>query len=131
MTRCIQILASLVLSSALAYGGEPKIGTFSGSRSDVFTAAVRAAQKNWAVRFADEKQGVVTFSTGISMTSNGMECSAIIEEIEPGKTRVTMKSQKKAQLYAWGVGGRIAKKFFAAIDAELAASRAAPAPARQ
>jgi hypothetical protein len=111
----------LVLALAVpALAGDPKIGEFKASPHDVFTAAVRSAQKNWAVKFADEKSGVITFTSGISMTSNGMECSALVEPMSDGGTRVTLRTAKKAQLYAWGVGGRIAKKFFEGIDKELA-----------
>jgi hypothetical protein len=47
-----------------------KKAVFSGTVDEVFDAAVKAAQLNWSVKFADRKTGLLTFTTGMSFTSN-------------------------------------------------------------
>jgi hypothetical protein len=42
-----------------------------------------------------------------------------LDKEEDGRTRVKLNTQKKGQLFAWGAGGRIAKKFWSAVDEQL------------
>lgn len=97
----------------------------------MFQATLLAAQHNWAVRSADENAGVISFDTGISLTSNGMACSALVVQLRDGKVEVRLTTQKKLQAFAWGVGGRIANKLFAAIEVELQNIRNQPLPAEK
>jgi hypothetical protein len=122
MKRVIVCFLLLLSTAAVA---ATKTYTFEGSMEEVFDAAVKVAQTDWSVTFADRKTAMISFNTGMSLTSNGMECSAQLEPLEGGKVRISMKTQKKAQMYAWGVGDRIADKWFKGIDAEMVKTRAA------
>jgi len=124
-TRFLAILLVvffLIATSAAA----PKTYIFSGTIDEAFDAAVRVIQANWSMSYADRKTATLSFNTGTSFTSNGMECSAALEQVQPGQVRMTLKTQKKnGQVIAWGVGDRIASKLFKGIDAELAKYRTA------
>jgi len=73
--------------------------------------------------------GTFSFNTGTSLTSNGMECSAVLEEVPGTQVRVTLKTQEKnGQVIAWGVGDRIASKLFNGIENELGKQRAERKP---
>lgn len=122
-TALLIIVTVLLVAPAFAVS---KKAVFTGTPDEVFDAAVKAAQANWSVKFADRKTGTVTFSTGMSFTSNGMECSAVIAPNSDGRVGVTLTTQKKAQIFAWDVGKRIADKFFAAITQQLALGRTPP-----
>jgi hypothetical protein len=90
---------------------------------------VKVAQANWSMTYADRKTGTFSFNTGTSLTSNGMECSAVLEEVPGTQVRVTLKTQKKnGQVIAWGVGDRIASKLFNGIGNELGKQRAGRKP---
>ena len=116
------ILASLIVFCLPAIAHSPKTATFDGSLDEVFDAAVRTAQSDWSVTFADRKTGTISFATGTSFTSNGMECSASLQPMGGRQVVVTLKTQKKnGQIIAWGVGDRIASKFFEGIKSELGA----------
>jgi hypothetical protein len=113
----------LLTSTAIAHAG--KTATYEGTIDEVFDAAVKVAQSNWSVTYADRKTGTFSFNTGTSLTSNGMECSAILEEVPGTRVRVTLKTQKKnGQVIAWGVGDRIASKLFNGIGDEIGKQRA-------
>jgi hypothetical protein len=59
------------------------------------------------------------FHSGISLTSNGFRVGVTLTKLEDNKTRVKVNTQKKAQVFAWGAGGRITEKFFKAVDEQL------------
>ncbi len=126
MKKLAFFFALLLLAAPLS--ASPKRAIFTGSADEVFDAAVKAAQRHWSVRFSDRKTGMLTFTTGMSLTSNGMECSAVIKPLDNRSVEVTLTPHKKAQVFAWDVGKRIADKFFAAIAEELA-SKGTPIPA--
>jgi hypothetical protein len=118
--RAMLLLALITVLPLSLFAGAPKIKQFDGSMDDVFTAALKAAQSNWSVTFSDRASGLVSFNTGTSFTSNGMECSATLQEMKDGKIQISLKTQKKhGQIVAWGVGDRIADKWFKAIAAQL------------
>lgn len=125
MKKLVVIVAAILI--ALPCVASSKKAVFIGTAEEVFEAAVKAAQSNWSVKFADRKAGLLTFTTGMSFTSNGTECSAVVKAIDNGRVEVTLTPHKKAQVFAWDVGKRIADKFFAAITEQLALARAAPA----
>jgi len=111
---------SLFLLVSFAVAHSPKTATFEGTIDEVFDAAVKVAQADWSVSYADRKTGTLSFTTGTSLTSNGMECSVILEEVPGTQVRATVKTQKKnGQIYAWGVGDRIASKLFDGMGDEL------------
>lgn len=127
--RAVAGVLTLFLLASAAVAHAPKTATFEGSIDEVFDAAVKVAQANWSVSYADRKTGTLSFTTGTSLTSNGMECSAILEEVPGTQVRVTLKTQKKnGQIYAWGVGDRIASKLFNGIGDEIGKQRAGRKP---
>ena len=87
------LIRFLLVSGAMAHA--LKTATFEGNIDEVFDAAVKVAQADWSVSYADRKTGTLSFTTGTSSTSNGMECSAILEEVPGTQVRVTVKTQKK------------------------------------
>lgn len=113
------VICAALLALCIPALASPKKHDFKGTMDQVFDAALVSAQKNWTVEFADRKAHMLTFHSGVSLTSNGMECSASFRDVKPGTVEVILHTQKKMQVYAWGVGGRIADKFFKAIDQQL------------
>jgi hypothetical protein len=85
----------------------------------VWTSAVQAAAENFTVAHSDKESGVFEFHTGISMASNGFRCGVTVSKTNEDEIKVKLNTQKKAQLFAWGAGGRIAEKFFKALDKKL------------
>jgi hypothetical protein len=92
---------------------------YNGALDVVWKAAIRAASENFSVAHSDKESGTFEFHTGISMTSNGFRCSVTVTEMEDKRVRVRVNPQKKAQLFAWGAGGRIIDKFFKALDRNM------------
>jgi hypothetical protein len=43
----------------------------------------------------------------------------LVNEIEPGRTRITARAVQAGQLYDWGAGKGNSKKFFDALRANL------------
>lgn len=70
----------------------------------------------------------LSFTTGTSARTWGMDCSVLIERVTDAEARVTVRTQKKHQLYAWNVGESIAKKYFDAIQDELSKTQSSPKP---
>ena len=97
----VLLICFLLAVPALAVS---KKAGFAGTPDEVFDAVVKAAQAHWTVKF---------------------ECSAVLAPIGEGRVEVTLTTHKKAQLFAWDVGKRIADKFFAAVSEQLA-SRSSP-----
>jgi hypothetical protein len=130
MLKGSRVLAVAIVLLALASScfGASKKATFAGDVDSVFDAAVRAARLNWTVGAVDRKTGTLSFSAGMSLTSNGIDCSVTVEAIEPGTVQVTLIPHKKAQLFAWDVGKRIADKFFASVQSELDKQKTAKLP---
>jgi len=85
----------------------------------VWVAAVQAAAEHFTVAHSDKESGVFEFHTGISMTSNGFRCGVTVSKTDEDQIRVKLNTQKKAQLFAWGAGGRIGNKFFKELDKKL------------
>ena len=76
-------------------------------------------EENFAVETADKENGLLTFQTGISMTSNGFRVGVSLVKLDDGRIKVKTNTQKKMQLVAWGAGGRIAEKFFKSVDTAI------------
>lgn len=112
------LVIAIVLIGATAFAA-PKKKVIDGRLDDVFKASVLAAQKHWTVSFIDRELHMFSFDTGMSFTSNGMACSVSARQIEPNKVELVLQTRKKAQLAAWGVGGRIANKLFTETEIQL------------
>jgi hypothetical protein len=117
------IVLVVVFSCAAAVAHDGKAYIFDGTPDEVFNAAVKVIQADWAVSYADRQTMTLSFTTGTSATTWGMDCSAVLEQVSPGQIKMTIKAQKKHQLYAFGVGDRIASKLFKGMEAELASHR--------
>jgi NADH dehydrogenase FAD-containing subunit len=117
-------MSTLILSwPGLASPSPAKVQVFDGSVDQVFNAAVKAIEKNWKkVKSTDLKTGTIQFHTGVSPSTWGEDCTALLRDLGNGKVEVSLKSTNSAQLYAWGVGGRIAQKLFKSIQEELSRS---------
>src|ERR1039458_1093470 len=127
--KAVTAVLALFLLASTAIAHDAKTATYEGNIDEVFDAAVKVAQANWSVTYADRKTGTFSFNTGTSLTSNGMECSAVLEEVPGTQVRVTLKTQKKnGQVIAWGVGDRISSKLFNGIGNELGKQRAGRKP---
>jgi len=123
------LIAVAVLLCSVVLSASPKETIIEGTPEEVFSAVLKVAQSNWVVTFADRPTGIISFNTGTSLTSNGMECSAWVQPQSDGRIQITVKTQKKnGQIIAWGVGDRIADKLFKGVIDELASSRAARPP---
>ena len=92
---------------------------YTASYDAVWAACVASAKENFAVETADKENGLLTFQTGISATSNGFRVGVALVKLDDGRIKVKANTQKKMQLVAWGAGGRIAEKFFKSVDAAI------------
>jgi len=138
----VRAFASVVFVSTLILTppgvGSPasqKVQVFDGSVNQVFDATVKAIAKNWRkVKSSDPSAGTIEFHTGVSPSTWGEDCIALLRDLGNGKIEVSLKSSNSAQLYAWGVGNRIAQKLFKSIQDELSkssgASQLSPPPAQ-
>ena len=117
----VLVVSSLVLaSSGIISAAGPKVQAFDGDLNQVFDATVRAIERNWKkVQSSDRTAGTIRFHTGVSPSTWGGDCTASLRELGAGKVEVSLQSRNSAQLYAWGVGGRIAQKLFKSIQGEL------------
>lgn len=128
--KLLKLLASAVVLGTMlvipSMASEKK-ATFSGSIDDVFNAAQLSAHKEWALSYSDRSTHLMSFVTGRSFASRGMECSVTLRPAAQGQVEVVVHTQKKNnQKFAFGAGDRIAKKFFAGIKDELERDKAAP-----
>ena len=117
------LLAMVLARPSVGIAGSAKVQVFSGDMNQVFDATVKAIEKNWKkIKSSDRPTGTIRFHTGVSVTTWGEDCTAVLRNLGDGKVEVALQSTNSAQVYAWGVGGRIAKKLFNSIQDELATS---------
>jgi hypothetical protein len=121
MTRLtLTALVLTICSPNASFGADPKTQEFDGEMGRVFDATVKAVESNWKkVNSSDRAAGTVQFHTGVSMSTWGEDCTVVLHDLGNGKTEVSLKSKNSAQLYAWGVGNRIADKLFKSIRKEV------------
>src|SRR6267154_4527380 len=103
--RCLML--TLGLAIPLATIAAPKSHTFKAEPADVYTAALRSIASHHKVQFTDEKGGIISFKTGMSMSvRSGMDCNASIRSgRRPGETELVINVQKTGgQIIAWGAG---------------------------
>ena len=81
---------------------------------------MKVAAENNAIQYSDEKSGVITYKTGMSMSSVGFLMTVSLTKVDDGQTRIKMNAQKTGkQIVAWGGGGRTIDKFFNELDKYL------------
>lgn len=88
----------------------------------VKTIAAVVARLGYTLGSADRENGIVTFETGMSMSSwAGQAMSAQVLDMDEETVQVTIGGAGKAhgdqlQIYDWGESGKIASKVFAELD---------------
>ena len=117
------VLSVLLLSMCQIVWASAKEQDYTASKQAVFNAAVRVIQKDWNITFMDRETGIISFKTGTSLRSNGMECQVSVIEVSASQTKLRVGAQKTGgQLVAWGAGGSIASKVFKGVEDELKSS---------
>ena len=86
----------------------------------MWKACMKAAAEDNVIDHQDKEAGIISFKTGMSMSSWGFRVSVNLSKVDDYKTRVKIVTQKtNSQLVAWGAGGRTAEKYFKGVDAQL------------
>ena len=111
------VLATL----SLAADAKPKSHTFKAETAQVYASALRSIASHHKVQYTDEKAGIISFKTGMSMSANGLDCNA---SIRPGKTQgetemVVNVQKTSGQMFAWGAGDRLAADIFKWVQEDL------------
>lgn len=106
----------LLCGTALAGSKEQE---FKGSINDVWSACSKAAAEKFSLTFSDSTAHILTFATGKSMRSQGMNASVTLKETKEGKVLVTVTPQKTKEVWSLDAGGSIAKKFFKGVAENL------------
>ena len=114
---CLLIVA-LQVTNALA---KPKKHTFKATPDEVYQAALKVIAEHHKVQFANKEERLISFRSGMSMSSRGFECNASVETgKEPNETVLVINVQKTGgQIIAWGGGDRLAKDIFKWVQEEL------------
>jgi len=113
------IIATVALLLPILAQAEPKKKTYNNSADQLFQAALRTARERHVVTFVDEKNLMLTFETGRSMTSEGFVCNASVEPQGEDKATLIVNVQTKKG-FSWGAGDRMADKFYSQVADELA-----------
>jgi hypothetical protein len=72
-TESIVILGLFLLTGQLFGADKGKEQVFQHSKEDVWNACVKAASQQFTLDYSDKESGVLSFSSGISLTSNGFK----------------------------------------------------------
>jgi hypothetical protein len=116
------LMTIVVLVAAGAFAASKK-RIFEGDPDKIFAATLKVAKEHHVVSFIDDKHRLVTFHSGASVSSWGMEWNASVEPAGQGKSELILNPQQsKGQLVSWGAGGRAADKFFKWVEDELKAN---------
>lgn len=114
----MKILAFLLLLLPLA--GDDKSKTFKEPLDRVFAACIKVAGDQHVIDNIEKEVGILTFRSGKSFTSNGFRVSVSVTKDDEGNVKVKLNTQKIGmQFIGWGAGGRLAKKYLAAVEKEL------------
>ena len=117
------VLPVLLLCVCQIVWASAKEQDYTASKQAVFNAAVKVIQKDWNITFMDRESGIISFKTGTSLRSNGMECQVSVIEVSASQTKLRVGAQKTGgQVVAWGAGGSIASKVFKGVEDELNSS---------
>jgi len=114
LRHLILFCLAIAFAQPLLAGGKQRV--YEEPFEKVWDACIRAANENFTVDYSDKESGTISFHSGISVTSSGFRVGVTISKLADHKTKVVLNPQKKAQLFAWGAGGRIAKKFYKQVD---------------
>lgn len=130
MKKLLAALVILLLAVSAAVGDDKKekeddkTKVFDAPYEKVWEAAIASANANFVIEHSEKESGILNFHSGMSMASNGFRCGVVVTKTDDGKVRVQLNTQKKAQLFAWGAGGRIADKFFKGMTKYLKEGKA-------
>jgi hypothetical protein len=93
----------------------------------MWKASMKAAAEDNVIDYSNEKEGIITYKSGMSMSSWGFRISVNLTKLDDGRTRIKLPTQKtERQLVAWGAGGRSAGTFFKGLDKQLAEMNQTP-----
>ena len=100
----ILLVSVLVVAlPSVGFAADGKVRVFDGGMSQVFDATMKAIEKNWKkAQSSDRAAGTIQFHTGVSLSTWGEDCIAVLRDLGNGKIEVSLKSKNSAQLYAWG-----------------------------
>lgn len=97
-----------------------KDAMFQLTRAEVYDAALAVVKEHYTLVAAVREEDVITYQTGYSLTSNGLQVTVNIEEPnDKGEVWMHLRPAKKQQLFAWGAGGRASKKFIGQVRDQL------------
>jgi len=115
----VGFVALAVLSVAVT--AKPKSHTFKAEPAQVYAAAVRSISSHYKIQYTDEKTGIISFKTGMSMSAVGLDCNASIRLGKgSGETEMVINVQKTGgQMLAWGAGDRLAADIFKWVQEDL------------
>jgi hypothetical protein len=125
MKQLVAMLVLLMFVSSMCHTvwASSKEQDYSASKQAVFNATVKVIQKDWNITFMDRESGIISFKTGTSLRSNGMECQVSVIAVSETETKLRVGAQKTGgQWVAWGAGGSIASKIFKGVEDELNSS---------
>ena len=115
----LPLLLLISVFSVVSLQADSKEQSFPANYDATWAACVKAANSEFTLEHSEKESGVLSFRTGTSMTSWGFTVGVTVEAIDANHTRVTLNPQKERLQFAWGAGGRIAKKFFKAVEKEM------------
>lgn len=113
--KTITVLCLLVLAIPALAKDDDKSRTFNAPYEQVWEACIASAGENFVIEHSEKDSGMLTFRTGISVTSAGFTVGVVLKREDDKRVSVRLNPQAKG-LGNWGAGGRIAKKFFKGVD---------------
>jgi hypothetical protein len=115
----VLVVSTLAITSVV-FAAPAKEHVFDGGLDLVFDATMKAVETNWKrVQASDRSAGTIRFHTTVSPTTWGEDCTVVLRDLGNGRVEVSLHATNSAQVYAWGVGGRIAQRLFKSIQNEL------------
>lgn len=125
MKQSLMVAVGVILfwSSAAIGATKPKEQVFTGTREQVFEAALTAARQNYVITYVDEKHFLINFEQGGGMFHGEIIYNAVVGPEKDGKVTVSLNYQGKR---GKPIGGNLAGHFFDRVAEALAAEQAAP-----
>lgn len=111
------VFVAVLFLTSLAAQAKPKEKVYDVPPAQLFGMLEKAVHSKFVITFQDKDEMLISFHTGVSLTSNGFECNASVEK-DGAKSKVLINPQKVKQAFAWGAGDRIAEDIFKLIDKE-------------
>jgi hypothetical protein len=103
--------------------------TFKADVDAVWNACLKVANSEFTLQASDKENHLFSFRSGVSLTSWGFTIGGTVKPGSDNSTTVVLHPQKAGQqVFAWGAGGRIADKFFKAVETELKKTPLNPHP---